>query len=182
MKILQYILALFIFLTAYSCAFKYDIESDKELNVNFNKYRTFTIIHDDHGFELGANPINKQRIDRAIEKEFKAIGYEYSEEPELQISWFIKVDTKLEQGIYNTYYSRRMYDRSIEVYEYQIGSLVIDIVDARSGQVVWHCKASAKVYDEMPDVENKINEVVKEIFKSYKKDIGINERNGYVFK
>ncbi len=182
----KWYLLLFCLLTSLmtftSCAFQYDIISDKETDINFKKYRTFDIIHDDHGFEKGANPINKQRIDRAVEKEFQEIGYFYSENPDLQIYWFIIVDTELEAGIYNAYYSRWRYPRAVDVYEYQVGSLVIDIIDTRSGQVVWHAKASGRVDEGMPDVEDKINQVVKEIFTNYKRDTGINKIKAYAFK
>jgi len=181
-RLLQSLPALLILLTVYSCGVNFNIVSDKENDINFDKYKSFAIIHDDHGFEKGANPINKQRIDRAIENEFREMGYVDSENSDLQISWFIKVDTKLEHGIYNAYYSRWRYPRTIEVYQYQVGSLVIDIVDASTGQVVWHAKASSKVYDDMPDVENKIKKVVREMVKSYKKDTGIKKINRYVFK
>jgi len=167
---------------AASCAFKYDITTEIETDANFDHYTTFTIIHSGHGFEIGTNPIHMQRINSAIEKEFKEIGYEYAEDPDLQIFWFVKIDTKLEQGIYNAYYSKRNHRQAIEIYEYQVGSLVIDIIDALSGKVVWHGIVSANLNDGIQDAEIKIKEAVKEVFKSYKKDIGIYERNGYVYK
>ena len=182
MKTLKSCLLFGVLMLVYSCGVTYDIVSDKEKDINFEQYKTYAIFHNDHGFEKGANPINKQRIDRAIEQEFGEIGYTQSYNPDLVISWFIKVDTKLEQGIYNAYYSKWQYPRAIDVYEYQVGSLVIDIVDTNTYQVVWHAKASSKVDHNMSDVENKINETIKEMFKSYKKDTGINKIKVYVFK
>ena len=182
MRVFKITLCLFLFLTLTSCAVNYDIISDTEPNVNFRQYRTYAIIHDDHGFEIGANPINEQRIDAAIEKEVTAIGYEHSEDPDLHISWFVKVNTKLEKGIYNTYYNKWRSPRAIEVYEYQEGSLVVDIVDTNTGKVVWHVKVSSNITAEIPDVEEKINKVVKEIFNSYKKDSGIQKVNIYAIK
>jgi hypothetical protein len=182
MRFFKTLLCLALILTISSCAIKYDIVTDTESNINFKKYKTYAIIHDDHGFELGANFINKQRIDSAIESEIVAIGYEHSEKPDLQISWFIKVDTKLEQGIYNTYYSKWRSPRAIEVYEYQEGSLVIDIVESETGKVVWHGKVSGNITEEVPNVEEKIKQVVKEIFSSYKKDSGIKKINTYAIK
>lgn len=182
MRFFKTVLFLFLVLTIMSCAIKYDIISDTEESINFRKYKTYAIIHDDHGFEIGTNPINKLRIDSAIESEVMAIGYEHSEDPDLQISWFVKVDTKLEQGVYNAYYSKWRSPRAIEVYEYQVGTLVVDIVDSNTGKVVWHVKVSGNITEEIPNVEVKIKEVVKEIFNSYKKDSGINKINAYAIK
>ncbi len=171
-----------IAIMALSCAFQYDIVSEVEHEIDFRAYKTFSIVHDTHGFEIGAEPETKKKINQAIEKEFRDIGYEYLREADLQIAWFIKLDTKLEQGVYNSYYSKWRYPRAMDVYEYQEGSLVIDIIDARTGQVIWHAKASGKVEKDMPDVEEKINQVVKELFKSYRKDTGINKIKDYAYK
>lgn len=182
MRFFKIFLCFSLLLTMVTCAVKYDIVSDTESDINFRKYKTYAIIHDGHGFEIGTNPINKQRIDSAIESEVSAIGYEHSEKPDLQISWFIKVDTKLEQGVYNAYYNKWRSPRAIAVYEYQEGSLVIDIVDNETGEVVWHVKVSGNITEEIPNVDQKIKQVVKEIFNSYKKDSGIKKVNAYAIK
>jgi len=169
-------------LSIQSCAFQYDIVSEAESDTDFQMYKTFNIIHDNHGFEIGADPVNKKRIDQAVQKEFRDIGYVYAKKPDLQIAWFIKMDTKLEQGIYNAYYTKWRYPRAMDVYEYQQGSLVIDVIDTRTGMVVWHAKVSGKVEEGMPDVEDKIKKVVRELFKSYRKDTGINKIKVYAFK
>ena len=181
-RFFKMLLGLFLLMTIVSCAVKYDLVSDIDSNIDFKKYKTYAIIHDDHGFEIGTNPINKQRIDNAIESEVIAIGYEPSDNPDLQISWFIKVDTKLEKGIYNTYYSQWRSPRAIEVYEYKEGSLVVDIIDRVTGKVVWHVKVSSDISAEIPNVEEKIKQVVKEIFNSYKKDSGVKNVNAYAIK
>ena len=95
---------------------------------------------------------------------------------------FVKIDTKLEQGIYNAYYKKWRYPKAVDVYEYQEGTLVIDIVDMRTGQVIWHAKASSRVEEEMPKLGGKIKDVVKKIFNSYKNDTGIKKVNAYAIK
>lgn len=171
-----------IIMTFVSCAVNYEIVSKKEQSTAFSTHKSFAIIHDDQGFEMKTNPIDKHRIDRAIENELLQMGYLYSKTPDFEVRWFVTVDTKLESGVYNTYYSQWRSPKSIEVYEYTEGSLVVDIIDAKVGSIVWHATATGKIDDEVPDVDQKIKEVVKQIFKKYKKDTGIKKINAYAIK
>lgn len=182
MNRLMILYSMCLLLALESCAVKYEIVSDRDDKAVFEKYKTYTIIHDDHGFEIGTNPLNKVRIDKAIESEMEDIGYEYSINPDLEVSWFIKVDTELEQGIYNAYYSKWRTPMPIDVHEYQVGSLVVDIIDVQSGKVVWHVKLSGKVEDELPEIERKINKAVKQIFNAYKKDTGVKKIKAYAIE
>ena len=59
---------------------------------------------------------------------------------------------------------------------------MIDIVDNETGEVVWHVKVSGNITEEIPNVDQKIKQVVKEIFNSYKKDSGIKKVNAYAIK
>lgn len=176
------ILLVLLMMVAFSCAVNYEIVSEKEENTNFSKFRSYTIIHDDHGFEIGADPIYMERIDQAVTRELEDMGYVETEDPDLLVTWFIKIDTKLEQGIYNAYYSKWRYPRAVDVYEYKEGSLVIDLIDSKNGEVVWHAKVSNKVTEGMPNIESKIKEVVKALFKSYRKDTFTKKIITYAFK
>ncbi|MBT8233362.1 MAG: DUF4136 domain-containing protein, partial [Saprospiraceae bacterium] len=88
------------------CKSSYKVISDKESNINFSRYTSFNIIDHNHNFPLGANPINKQRIERAVINELEKLGYEQKNDCDLIVAWFVKVDTKYEEAIYTNYYNR----------------------------------------------------------------------------
>lgn len=182
MRYLGAVFLTYLMVVLMSCASTYEFTSDTEPNVNFKHFSTYSILHDSHGFEQGTDTLNRRRIDEAIEEEVEKMGYEFSDNPDLQISWFIKVDTKLEQGVYNAYYSKWRSPRAIDVHEYQEGSLVLDFVDTHTGKIVWHIKVSSKIDDKIKNIDQEIKKVVKEIFKSYKKDSGIKKVNAYAVK
>jgi len=171
---------LFILLTLLllsACGTTYSIISDREEGIDFDQYKTYLVLGHDHGFPVGANPINHQRIDRAIDTNMQELGYIREESPDLLVAWFVKVENKTDVAMYYDYYRRWRVPQTLNVYEYQEGSLVIDIIDPKIGQVVWHGKASDRVYDDMPNVDKKIKEVVKAMFKRYKKDTDISADN-----
>lgn len=167
-------LGLVVFLFA-SCATAYKVSSDYEKGVDFSPYKTFKMAEQESGFPLGANPINKQRIDRAILKEMNNLGFESSESPDLLVSWFVKVEDVRGVDYYRDYYGRWHAPRHAYVYEYQKGTLVIDLVDKAKNQVVWHGKTSRTVYEDMQDVEEKINKAVNAILQKFAKDTGIDK-------
>ena len=159
-----------IFLVLASCNDSYRIASDYEKGVDFSSFKTYRILDHKHGFPIGANPINKQRINRAVENELKTLGYEKSDKPDLLVAWFVTVRNVKSVDVYRDYYRGWRYIQYADVYEYKEGTLVIDIIDRTNKQVVWHGKTSGQVYEDMPDVEGKINAAVKAMIKKYAKD------------
>lgn len=173
MQTLKYLIMSIALLSLASCGTTYSIISDREEGINFDQYKTYLVLEHDHGFPTGANPINHQRIDRAIDANMQELGYIREQSPDLLIAWFVKVEIKKDFAVYQNYYRRWNVPQTIDVYEYQEGSLVIDIIDPKIGQVVWHGKASDRVYDDMPNIDKKIKDVVKAMFKRYKRDTRI---------
>lgn len=169
-----FLIAAIFFLFA-SCNNSYRIASDYEKGVDFSAFKTYSFLDHEHGFPVGANPINKQRIERAVESELKSLGYEVAETPDLLVAWFVTVRNVKSVDIYRDYYRGWRYFEYATVHEYKEGTLVVDIIDKANKQVIWHGKTSGQVYEGMSDVEGKINDAVKAMFKKYAKDAGLNQ-------
>lgn len=170
MKIQKLLLFSFTLIFLSSCATTYHVTSDYESETIFNNYKSYAYLNHDHNFPLGANLINQQRIERAIEKELGDLGYQKSDEPELLISWFITVETVTRVDYYRDHYNRWQFFTYPSVYKYDEGTLVIDIIDKANRQVIWHGKTSDHVYEGMPNVDKKIKKAVNAIFKQYARD------------
>lgn len=168
-----FLLSLLVFLYS-NCTMNYWVLSDYEKEVNFSAFKTYKVYNHKDGFPEGANPINKQRIQRAIHKEMTGLGYETSDTPDLLVSWYVKVQDKRVTDVYRDFYHRWDY-YSVNVHEYQEGILVIDLIDRVNQEVVWHGKTSERVYEGMPKVEKKINTAVKAIVKKYAEDVKLNK-------
>ena len=153
-----------------SCATTYPVVSDYEKAVDFSEFKTFQILKQKNAFPKGANPINQQRIDRAILKEMNDLNFYTSNQPDLLVSWLVKVKTVQDVNVYHDYYGRWRRNNWVEVYNYKEGSLIIDIIDRKNKQVVWHGSTSGRVYEDMPDVEEKINKAVNALLQKFGKD------------
>jgi len=153
-----------------SCASVYNVKSDYERGVNFSSFQTFQIMKQKNGFPKGANPINKQRIDRAILKEMNALGFDTAPNPDLLVSWFVKVREVEEVNVYHDYYRRWRGARWVDVERYQQGTLIIDLIDRSKKEVVWHGVTTDRVDEFDMDAEFKINEAVRAMLNKFAKD------------
>ena len=176
MKVQNIFLLAFLAVLLSTCSTTYRISSDYVRGTAFSSFETFQILKHKDGFPNGANPINKQRIDKAIVNEMTALGYKTSAKPDLLVSWFVKVKNVREVDVYRDYYGRWGYFRHAEIHEYQEGTLVIDLIDRVKKEVVWHGKTSGRVWEDMPKVEEKINEAVHAMFNKYAKDAKLDKR------
>ncbi len=170
MKIQKILLFSFILILFSNCATTYHITSDYESETVFNNFKSYNYLNHDHNFPLGANLINQQRIEHAIESELGQLGYQKKDNPDLLVSWFITVKSVTRVDYYYDHYSRWRFFAYPSVYKYEEGTLVIDIIDKANNLVVWHGKTSDHVYEGMPNVDKKIKRAVNAIFKQYAKD------------
>jgi len=68
--------------------------SDVEEGTNFNAYKTFKLLDQKGAFPADANPINRQRLEKAIINKMKELNYQESENPDLLVTFFVKKETK----------------------------------------------------------------------------------------
>ena len=147
------------------------VHSDYDRATSFQEYKTYKIVKQSDNFPLGVNAINQQRIETAIKATLTDYDYFYADQtPDLLVSYFVKINTEQAYNTYSTYYSGRwrgVMITDVDVREYQEGTLIIDLIDTKTKQVVWHGTASGTVSENMKNVEQKINEAVAAIFKEY---------------
>ncbi len=166
------LIALISFLLT-NCSAPYQIRSDFERGVDFRDYQTYQLLQHKEDFHPGINPINQQRIERAIHREMDFLGYQLEGQPDLLVAFFVKTQSVRS---YNHYYGRWGYPRWTRVNTYQEGALVIDLIDRRKRLVVWHGVARGRISEDMQGVEERIKAVVRELFERYAEDTRL-ERN-----
>lgn len=171
MNKLHFLLFTLIGTVLLSCSTGNYITSDYEREADLYSYKSYDILAHNECYQDEVNPINKQRITRAINKEMGNMGYIKEEEPDLLVSWYVVVKDVKEVDLYLDYYGWWRYHNSEHIYYYTEGTLVIDLIDRKKKQVVWHGKTSGRVYEEMPKVEEKINKAIQAMFKKYLKDM-----------
>ena len=121
------------------------VSSHVESGLDFTRYRTFDWGPADAlptgDPRLDANPFFQDRVQGAIEKQMAAKGFaraEVSAEPDLRIHYHATIDRRIDVAAADR---RQGYctagDCRSGVFEYEAGTLVIDIVDRRANKVVW---------------------------------------------
>jgi hypothetical protein len=89
------------------------------------------------------------RIEQAVDAVLEARGYRKVEEnPDFRVGWLGAIEEKVDVDTINSYrgYSRGPWGYpQTYVREYEEGTVIIDIVDGRSGQLVWRGTGQAEL-------------------------------------
>ncbi|KAA3623390.1 MAG: DUF4136 domain-containing protein [Flavobacterium sp.] len=173
MKSLKFTSVLLVLFVFSSCT-TVRVVSDYDREANFNEYNSFAFYKP--GIDKAEiSDLDKKRILRAINSELAAKGMNKSESPDLLVSIFTKERERI--NVYNNnfgwgwgwnpwwyggYYGNSV-SRSTE------GSLYIDLIDAKTNELVWQGVGSARLITSgnIEKKEARINEIVREILMKY---------------
>src|SRR5690554_810471 len=172
MKTLKFIPLLLLFVFTSCSTVRVATDYDKE--VNFNQYRSFAFYKP--GVDKAQiSDLDKKRILRAIEENLQAKGMNKSENPDLLVSIFTKEKERVD--VYNNnfgygwgwspwYYGG--YYGGTSVSSTPEGTLYIDLIDAKTNNLVWQGMGSADlVTHNMERKEERIQEIVMKILAEY---------------
>ena len=126
-------------------------------------YKAYRWIPDRKGDQKTHNSLESKRIMHYVDLVLAEKGYVAAEssQPDFLVGWHGAIDRKLSYNTVNTYYGYGWGywggygGTSTYVTEYHEGSLIIDIVDAKSNELVWRGVAQAEVYPQSdPEYRN----------------------------
>ena len=151
----------YLFLTgliAISCS-SIKTSMDYDNTVDFASYKTYQF--DDNVQQMPLNDLNRRRVIAAVESELQKKGFTNASSPDVIVN--IVVNSHQESTTYaNTnYYGGGGYRRgwgggmsstTISTSTYQVGTVFIDIIDAKSNYMVWQGlpSGSAKTFKGHP--------------------------------
>ncbi len=172
MKALKFLPLLFLFILTSCSTVRVATDFDKE--ANFNQYNSFAFYKP--GIDKAQiSDLDKKRILRAIEANLSLKGMSKSENPDLLVSIFTKERERVDvynnnfgygwgwnPWYYGGYYGGNNISRSTE------GTLYIDLIDAKTNNLVWQGMGSADlVTGDMERKEERIREIVTKILAEY---------------
>ncbi len=172
MKALKLIPLLLIFVLASCSSVKVATDFDKE--ANFNQYKSYAFFKP--GIDKAEiNDLDKKRILRAIDANLYEKGMNKAEKPDLLVSIFTKERERVDvynnnfgygwgwsPWYYGSYYGGSNVSRTSE------GTLYIDLIDAKTNNLVWQGMGSADlVTQNMEKKEARILEIVTKIMAEY---------------
>ncbi|QJW91529.1 DUF4136 domain-containing protein [Spirosoma taeanense] len=155
------------------------VDADKKLNTDFSKYKTYTWASQvDNQLDPGLYFLNdlalKKRIRDAVAFALDGRGYKFTRQsPDLLVNFrvFDKAATvKGYTGYGSTYFgSNEVRDpEDVTTFDIKPGSIVVNLVDVKTGQVVWRGLATGLTNTNGFDRdENKIKQAVNLIFEQY---------------
>lgn len=162
MKTLKFIPALLLFFLV-SCS-SVRVNSDYDKKVDFKQYQTFAF------YKTGIDKteisdLDKKRILRSIEESMLAKGLILSENPDLLINIFTKEREQVDVNQFNIGWGYGwgwgwdpwMMGGNTSVYSYPVGTLFIDIIDARKKELIWQGEGEGPLTKDT----NKKDEVIK---------------------
>ncbi|MEI2416061.1 DUF4136 domain-containing protein [Orrella sp. JC864] len=161
------------------CATGPALRSDYDPAADFSRYRTYAYVQPLGTDKAGYSSLLTERLKSATRTQMEMRGYTYSEKsPDLLVNFGARVDTRTEvvPAPPMPYYGYRMgfygpwagWGWGNEVYQYQEGTINIDLVDARRKQMVWEGVAVSRVRNaEQLNSETAVAQLVSAIFSRY---------------
>lgn len=163
-----------------SCGSSLKVQSDYDRQLDFNVYQTFAVYKNDSS-STAVSALNRNRIQRAVITEMAKKGFkQVVSGADLLVNIVAVVKSKVSVssntsyygygGIYRPYYwgEGSIYGTTTyDVQQYKEGSLLIDMVDARTQKIVWHGSGNSKIDAPLPDPEVQIPRAVAKIMAGF---------------
>lgn len=148
------------------------VQTDYDRAFDFSKLKSFAFARQERGpgDPLAANPLNDRRIRTALDSQLVGHGYSRdSSGPDFLVAYHAatRARTSLEGWGYGP---GRWRGGRVDVNQYTEGTLIVDMVDAASKQLVWRGTATGTI--QLKDVDKKIREAVKKLTEKFVKDGG----------
>jgi len=165
-----------IFLICFSNCSTMKVYSDFDRDLSVKNYSTFGWTNDEK-LEAKNNPLyynelNDKRIKNDIGEQLKKYGYQLdSGSPQLKIHYHIVLEdrTAINPEPFGSY-GRDWVDRNVNVREFREGTLIIDLMDAKTNNLVWRGWAVNFLDEDSPDqLENQFKNAVNKIFEKFPK-------------
>lgn len=139
------------------------VNTDYDQNTHFADYHTYAWMNTTRMSAMQQATLFDRRLRTAVESQLAAKGLRKAEaggEPDILLVYHAGVEDKLDVQQWG-YFGRRW-----DVREYQQGTLVIDVVDAKSMSLVWRGTASGETNPSNPSTE-KLNQAVQKMFERF---------------
>jgi len=156
------------------------VSTDYDPAVDFSGFGSYAWLDESSGVQGDREDVRSlldRRIRKAIEDELETKGFTPVErdEAEVLVSYHLSIDKKLDVDTINTGvgYYRGWYGASARtetiVREYEEGTLLVDLIEPESRQLVWRGSGQSRLRDSStPEQrEKRVRQVVGAILKSY---------------
>ncbi|MFY8272702.1 DUF4136 domain-containing protein [Pseudoalteromonas sp. SSDWG2] len=162
-----------------ACASSPDYDYDK--SVNFTEYKTFawfpnaTLAKGATNYQI--SELMERRVRQAISDELTAKGMTFTDaaNADILVNYHASVESKVDVDTFSTGYSARWdywgisHNVQTTTREYKVGTLVVDVIDKASNQLVWRAANEGRLKKNQTPEERTaaVQESVAEILSHY---------------
>lgn len=158
-----------------NCSNQVRVKYDYDREVNLRKYKTYDWLPnkeiESKNNPLLYNELTDKRIKKAVNLQFQIKGIQLtSDNPDFRVHYHIIIDNRsaVRPAPYGYYYSPYWMRNQVDVYQYREGTLIIDLMDANTNNLVWRgWGVSAIDSDDVDLAEEKINNAVYKILSEF---------------
>jgi hypothetical protein len=165
------------------------VTSDVDKTVDFTKYKTFEYYGWQKDSDKLLNDLDKRRIEQAFGQEFKKRGLQYvKENGDLIVTLLIVTEKKTSTtanttmmgggapyGYYGGFYGygpgwgwgMGHATTTYSTYDYQVGTLVVDVFDAKEKKLIWEGIGQGTISDNVKNRDKNIPKAIAAIMKDY---------------
>jgi hypothetical protein len=154
------------------------VDADWNTNTRFDAFSSWGWLPREApppGSGVTADPLLRQRIEAAIEDVLAGRGYALAEQapPDFLVAYHVAVERKLEARTLYSGYNTGVWIGPMwsETYidEYQLGTLLIDVIEPTRKEVVWRGRAQARVQEwSSPEQrEARVREAVEKVLAKF---------------
>jgi hypothetical protein len=148
------------------------VSIDYNRDWDFNSYRTYDWVADSPPVlrdPLIDTTMLERRVKNAVDRELNIKGYRKSKDsPDFWVAYHVATQNQVDVSTCGYHYptSPHCWGSEVETYSYTKGTLLLDIIDSESEELVWRGSAESAIYD-VKDAEQTINQAVKKMLKSF---------------
>ena len=162
------------------------IISDYDTSADFSKFNTYNFKRAEappDNYPVVMNELNQKRVEKYVDEQMSLRNYSKSDNPDLWITYYVRVEdkTRVESTTYGDPYHRSYYGpqyygyyygynhtwTEVEEVNYKVGTLIVDLVDAKSNELVWYGAASKTLEENKPNPDKTIEEAIARMFYKY---------------
>ncbi|MDX2474055.1 MAG: DUF4136 domain-containing protein [Candidatus Krumholzibacteria bacterium] len=170
---------IFVLLWALGGCSSMSVTYDYDNNVTWEGLKTYAWLASTN--EMSENPAKDsmsgglldKRIRAAVDWEMEQRGIKTGDDPDLLIKYYLGAEQKVQVTDWGYRYSDYYWGyggRQIDVYQFTQGTLVIDIIDAKTKALIWRGTATDTVDEGQrspEETEARVNDVVNKILANF---------------
>lgn len=165
-------IGIILMLALTSCSSGIIVKTDYDRDINLKPYTTYSWVNSLVGETqnpLYYNELNDKRIKKAVNEQMALKGYTLvSDQGEITLHYHLVIESKSElRSDPYSYYGPYWMRPRINSYQYDEGTLIIDVLEAKSNALGWRGWATSIIDADRNLKEELLTEAAVEIFKAY---------------